>query len=73
VPHDHFAGVIKALENKRDFVFLLCNGSSRAHFILYSFESAVAEFNAFLDVYYPVNIWVTNWLIVEALHPYNLI
>jgi HNH endonuclease len=39
------------------------------HFILNSFESAVAEFNAFLDVYYPTKIMIPPDVSISNLKP----
>jgi hypothetical protein len=39
------------------------------HFILYSFESTVAEFNAFLDVYYPVKVMIPPDIGISKLKP----
>ncbi|HVW95979.1 MAG TPA: HNH endonuclease [Mucilaginibacter sp.] len=39
------------------------------HFILYSFESAVVEFNAFLNVYYPVKIMIPPDVGISNLKP----
>jgi hypothetical protein len=58
VPHDHFAGIIKALEIKGVLYLYYVMEATGPYFILHSFESAVAEFNAFLDVYYPVKIMI---------------
>jgi len=39
------------------------------HFILYSFGSAVVEFNAFLDVYYPVKAMIPPDVRISNLKP----